>query len=149
METLSELILFQLEKGGRANLVVTGNSMYPMLRSGVDTVELVPIKKRQKKGDIILYRRDNGRYILHRIVALTKDGYVCCGDNQAEKEPVRQDQLLAVVDGFARMGKPCALTSIRYRLYAWFWTETFPVRRYILALVKRAFILRQKMRRRK
>ena len=147
METLSELIRFQLENGGRANLVVTGNSMYPMLRSGIDTVELVPIKERQKKGDIILYRRDNGRYILYRIVGLTNDGYICCGDNQAEKEPVRHDQLLAVVDSFARRGKAYTLTHVCYRLYAAFWTGTFPVRRYVLAVVRWLFFLRQKIRR--
>ena len=149
METLSELVMFQLEKGGRANLMVTGNSMYPMLRSGVDMVELIPLAEKQKKGDIILYRRDNGRYILHRIVAVTKDGYICCGDNQAEKEPVRQDQLLAVVDGFARKGKLYALTNPVYRIYAAFWTGTFPVRRQVLAAGRCLFILRRKMRRRK
>lgn len=147
MESLSELIRFQLENGGRANLMVTGNSMYPMLRSGVDMVELVPVTERQKKGDIILYRRDNGRYILHRIVKLTQEGYICCGDNQVEKEPVRHDQLLAVVDGFVRKGKPHSLNNMGYRLYKILWVEMFPMRRYVLAVVKRLFILRQKMRR--
>ena len=149
MEKLAKLVMFQLEETGRSNLIVTGNSMYPMLRSGVDMVELIPLAKRQKKGDIILYRRDNGKYILHRIVAVTKDGYICCGDNQAEKEPVRQDQLLAVVDGFARKGKPYALTNPAYRIYAAFWTGTFPVRRQVLAVGRYLFILRQKTRRRK
>lgn len=149
MEQLAELVLFQLKEGGRANLMVTGNSMYPMLRSGVDMVELIPLSARQKKGDIILYRRDNGKYILHRIVAVTKDGYICCGDNQSEKETVRQDQLLAVVDGFARKGKPYALTDPAYRIYAAFWTGTFFARRQVLAVGRRLFILRQKTRRRK
>ena len=135
MESLSELIRFQLENGGRANLMVTGNSMYPMLRNGVDMVELVPVTERQKKGDIILYRRDNGRYILHRIVKLTQEGYICCGDNQVEKEPVRHDQLLAVVDGFSRKEKPHSLNNMGYRLYKILWVEMFPMRRYVLAVL--------------
>ena len=41
MEQLAQLITLQLESGGRANLTVTGSSMLPMLRNGVDAVELI------------------------------------------------------------------------------------------------------------
>ena len=74
MASLAELIQLQLEKGGRATLTVTGVSMYPMLRNCVDKVVLIPITGRQKKGDIIFYRRDNGQYILHRIISVTQEG---------------------------------------------------------------------------
>lgn len=149
MEALSELILLQLEKGGRANLTVTGSSMYPMLRNCADSVELIPVTGRQKKGDIILYRRDNGQYILHRIIALTEEGYICCGDNQAEKEPVRQDQLLAAVEGFTRKGKVYTLGDPGYRLYTALWVGLFPVRRYLLALRRRLGRLRRRITREK
>ena len=134
MESLAELIRLQLKERGRASLTVTGDSMYPMLINCRDQVELIPVSYQQKEKDVILYRRDNGRYILHRIVALTRDGYICCGDNQSEKEYVRHDQLLAVVDGFTRNGKCYTLRNPSYQLYAAVWVGLFPIRRYLLAL---------------
>ncbi len=149
MESLSELLRLQMENGGRAKLTVTGDSMYPMLKNCRDSVELMPIAPQQKKGDIILYRRDNGQFILHRIIAVTEDGYICCGDNQWEKEPVRHDQLLAVVDSFTRNGKQYTLNQASYRLYVAAWLGLFPVRRYLLGIRRRLGRLRRKMQRRR
>lgn len=134
MEELCELVMLQLEKSGRAPLTVTGCSMQPMLRHRRDTVELVPVSGRQKPGDIILYRRGNGQFVLHRIIALTPEGYLCCGDNQAEKEPVAQSQLLAEVDGFTRKGKRYAMDHPGYRLYAWAWVKLFFLRGCYIAI---------------
>ena len=50
MESLVEVILLQLENGGRANLTVTGSSMMPLFYSHRDTVTLIPVEERQKKG---------------------------------------------------------------------------------------------------
>ena len=147
MASLAELIQLQLEKGGRATLTVTGVSMYPMLRNCVDKVVLIPITGRQKKGDIIFYRRDNGQYILHRIISVTQEGYICCGDNQSAKEEVRHEQLLAVVDGYFRGEKEHKLTELGYQLYVLACVGLFPLRRYILALRRRGGRLLRKIRR--
>ena len=137
MEQLSELLMLQLENGGRAQLRVTGWSMMPLLYNCRDTVELIPVSQQQKAGDIILYRRENGKYVLHRIIAVTEDGYICCGDNQAEREAVRHAQLLAVVDGFIRNGKRYTMDEIGYRLYTAAWVKLFPVRKYYIAIRRR------------
>ena len=134
MEELAELVMLQLEKGGRAWLTVTGWSMMPLLYHRRDAVELIPVSPQQKAGDIIFYRRENGQYVLHRIIAVTEDSYVCCGDNQAERETVLHTQLLAVVDGFTRKGKRYALTAPGYRLYTAVWVKLFPLRKYYIAL---------------
>ena len=82
MESLAQLIRLQLEKGGRSSLLVTGISMYPILRHRRDTVELVK-PERLRRGDLVLYQRDSGQYILHRIITRPKDGaFICSGDNQ-------------------------------------------------------------------
>ena len=53
---------------------------------------------------MVLYRRQNGAYVLHRIAAIGADGtYMMCGDAQTVLEPgIRREQLLAVVTDFAR-----------------------------------------------
>ena len=149
MDSLAELIGIQLAERGRASLTVTGNSMYPMLRNCRDQVELIPVADRQKKTDIILYRRDNGQYILHRIVAMTQDGYVCCGDNQSEKEFVRHDQLLAVVDGFIRNDKKYTLRHPGYQVYVAVCVGLFSIRRYLLRVRRCLGRLRRGLARRK
>ncbi len=131
MQSLMQLLQLQLEEGGRANLTVTGFSMHPLLRSRRDSVVLVPAGK-QKKGDIILYRRESGQFVLHRIIRIEKDTYICSGDNQAMREPVTQEQILAVVDGFTRKGKVYDIGHPGYRVYTWAWVELFCLRKYYL-----------------
>ena len=145
METLAELVTLQLQEGGRARLTVTGSSMLPMLHSRNDSVDLRPVVGYQKKGAVILYRRENGQYVLHRIVRARNGSYICCGDNQYMREPVEQAQLLAVVDGFTRKGRHGKVTDWYYRIYTAIWVGLFPLRG-IYIFVRRLFAkLRRKL----
>ena len=134
MEQLVQLLAVQLEKG-QAPLRVTGSSMHPILRDQKDTVYLQTPRKPLKKGDVILYRRDNGVYVLHRIVKCRgEERYICSGDNQFVPEEVFGEQVLAVVDTICRGGKVIPVGHIGYRAFVWLWVLIFPVRRPILAL---------------
>ena len=124
------VLMLQLQKGGKASLRVTGSSMFPMLQHLRDSVVLEPLGTPLKGGDLILYRRREGAYVLHRIVRCCADGtYICCGDNQWEKEQVAQDQVIARVCSFIRKGRTHLVNAGAYRFYVWFWVHTFPVRR--------------------
>lgn len=145
MESIAELIDVQLSHGDRANLIVTGSSMLPMLHHRRDSVILAPVGQTVKKGEIILYRRSNGRYILHRVVGLSGEDYICCGDNQAVRELVTKRQILAVVVGFTRKGRVYGTDAPGYRLYKTFWVGAFPIRRYFLVLRRLLGRLRRKL----
>lgn len=134
VESLMEVIRLQLETAHLANLVVSGCSMLPMLREYKDTVQLKPITGRLKPGEIALYCRDNGSYVLHRVIRLSGEAYLFCGDNQAELETVRQDQLIAVVTGYTKKGKLHSLQEPEYRIYCWFWVKLFCMRKYYIRL---------------
>lgn len=134
MEELYKVILLQLENGGRARLTVTGRSMLPLLRAYRDAVELVPVSGRLKNGRIILYRRENGQFVLHRIVRQRENGYICCGDNEAAREPVSDTQLLAVVEALVRKGKRITMDAWGYRLYTALWVGLFPLRGCYIAI---------------
>lgn len=135
MESLAEILFLQMESGGKARLVVTGWSMHPTFRNRKDVVFLIPVSRELKKGDLILYQRKSGQYVLHRIVSRPKNGaFICCGDNQWEKEPVTLEQVIAVTDGFIRGGKEFPENTRGYRLWVSFWLMLFPVRRPILAV---------------
>lgn len=144
MDQLIGLVQLQLSEKGSASLVVTGNSMLPIFRHMRDRVLLAP-PENFKKGDIILYRRDDGKYVLHRILK-KKDGYVICsGDNQWVVERVEDTWVLAVVTGFYKHSKQYSVTNKWYRLYKWVWVAFFPVRRPILWLGKKLFRLKNKL----
>jgi hypothetical protein len=63
---LSEVMLGLINSGTDVKITVTGNSMRPMLRHRRDTVVLTSCDVNTlKKGDLPLYVRDDGSYILH------------------------------------------------------------------------------------
>ena len=145
MEELAEILSLQMASGGTARLVVTGDSMYPTFRHRKDVVFLQPVSRALKRGDLILYKRENGQYVLHRIVTKPKNGaFICCGDNQWEKEPVKAHQVIAVTNGFIRKGKPGNESDFSYRLRVGLWIFLFPVRRPLLALRRKLGRLRRK-----
>lgn len=145
MQSLAEVVRLQLDNGGRANLTVTGNSMYPMLISHRDTVTLIPPVK-LSKGDVILFQRASGAYILHRIVGFSTEGFVCCGDNQIVRESVSREQVVAVVDGFVRKGKPYPVDAGFYRAYAAVWMRLFVLRRVLYIGRRKLGSLRRKIK---
>ncbi len=135
MEQLIGVVQLQLAESGTASLVVTGNSMWPLFRHMRDRVLLAP-PAAYGKGDIVLYQRSNGQYVLHRIVKTEEEISICCGDNQCEKERIQNAWILAVVTDFYRKGKLYSVTSKGYRLYKWAWMRLFPVRKGILFLAR-------------
>lgn len=146
MQELAELINIQLEQGGRAELIVTGSSMHPLFRNRRDKVVLIP--RTPRRPDIILYRRDNGAYILHRIVREKNGIFIVTGDNQWQLEEVRPDQVIAAVDGWYKKGKYCTPENLWYKLYVCFWVGLLPLRRPVLALRRRFGRLIRKIKRR-
>ena len=137
MEELMPLFCELLAAGKSVRFSPRGTSMLPMLRQGMDTVTLSPITEGPRKYDILLYQRDNGQYILHRVVK-AGETYTCIGDNQFVYERgVRKDQLIAVVTGFTRGEKAHSVTSFGYRCYCCFWHYGRFPRRVFRALRRR------------
>ncbi len=139
LDEVMDIIVEKLEAGGTVTFTPHGVSMLPMLRDGKDVVMLKKPSGRLHLFDVALYRRDNGQYVLHRVIDFCKDGsYVFCGDNQFVKEKgIKDEQIFAVVTGFHRKGKPYHVTSLRYRVYINFWYYTRPVRRVFRAVKSR------------
>jgi len=106
-----------------------------MLHHRRDMVRIIK-KPVPEKFDIPLYIRNDGKYILHRIVAVKKDGYIVSGDNQCIREyPVMLSQILGVVVGFWRNGKYIDCNNCLYKLYCRLWNFSYPIR-YILHIIK-------------
>ena len=83
MESLLPFIEEAFNRGLDFQIPITGTSMNPLLYQKRDFVKIVKPTLPLKIGDIPLYRRNNGAFVLHRVVDIKKNGeYVMCGDNQ-------------------------------------------------------------------
>ncbi|QCN91797.1 S24/S26 family peptidase [Ethanoligenens harbinense] len=139
LDNLSPIFLTMLSKKVDILLGITGTSMLPMLKPGRDQVELTNC--RQWKfgiGDIPLYRRTNGQYVLHRIVRMDRSGYDLCGDHQirVEKEVPRWN-MLAVVKRFRRKGKWHSCGESGYQVYWHLWIFLSSFRRLVYRACRR------------
>lgn len=120
-----------IASGHAFKLSTTGTSMRPMLYQGDSTVEIVAAPEKLRKYDLPLYRRDNGQYVLHRVVGVGET-YTCVGDNQFELEHgIRHDQIIGVVKSFTRKGKHWDTAELGYRVYCRFWHYTRLPRRLL------------------
>lgn len=111
-----------------------GVSMLPMLRQGRDMVELSPLPERLQKYDLPVYQYPSGKYVMHRVVAVKEDHYICLGDNTYEYEKIQHAQMIGLVSAFKRGDKRIDVHDPIYRLYCRIWCAIFPVRK----LLKRA-----------
>ncbi len=127
--------LLQDEKITALPLVISGNSMVPFLVHGRDTVYLSRLSRPVKKGDVLLYRRDSGAYILHRVYRIDKDSYTMVGDAQTQLETgVRQDQIIAVMTSALRKGKLQKPGCLWWEFFEKLWINMLPLRPAVVKL---------------
>lgn len=128
LEQLMPLIREQLAAGKRVKFAPRGTSMLPMLRQGVDSVILSPLPDQLKKYDIALYQRENGQFVLHRVIK-AGECYTCMGDNQFVPEHgLRHEQMIGLVTAFCREKRQIPVTAFSYRVYCRVWHYSRPAR---------------------
>lgn len=146
MDELMPIMKETLDSGGKVTFTPKGISMLPMLRSDVDTVTLEKPIFPLKKYDIPLYTRDNGKYVLHRVVKVTKEGYVMRGDNQLINERgIGESQIIGIVTDFTRKGKQYNVNDFEYRIYCVLWTNTLPLKKIYLRVRRLAGKIKRKL----
>lgn len=131
------MIKEKIDNDGTVKIPITGTSMRPLLVAGRDTVDLIKCEN-AKKGDIIFYLRDNGQFVLHRIVGVDDNGYILCGDNQWDLEHGILDRhIIAVVTSITRKGKTFDMNNVPYRIYSSVWMTVLPLRKFILLVARK------------
>ncbi len=87
---------------GRLVYTNEGDSMFPIIRAR-DLLIIEAVREPLKIGDVPLYKRDSGQYVLHRIVAAKKGRYAMKGDNRTFVEKgVTERQIIGVLTGIVR-----------------------------------------------
>ena len=123
---------------GYAVAPITGTSMLPLLKEGRDRVELEPCsQERLKKGDVVLYKKNDGTLVLHRIIKTeNREFFTVLGDHQFNNaERVNKNQIIAVACGFFIKGRYVNEKTRQYRLYKKIWLCNLNFRRIILAVL--------------
>jgi hypothetical protein len=90
---------------------------------------------------VVLFKR-NGKYILHRIIKVKKDGYDTAGDHNwwFEKDVIR-NEIIGILTSIVRDGKEIKEDDPKYKTYVRLWCGAWPLRMGILhanAAVRRA-----------
>lgn len=126
-----------------------GSSMLPLIRQGKDVLIIQrPAEWNTEKAegcgdtvvklkrlDVPLYRRNDGSYVLHRVLKVRKNDYVICGDHCYRKEyGVTDRQIIGVLTGVIREGREISVHDPRYLLYSHLWCDLYPIRAGILRL---------------
>ncbi len=118
LEQILPVIEDVLSRDGEITFTPNGNSMWPLLHSGRDTVTLISVKEPLKKYDLPLYKNSKGHFILHRVIGKNKDGYIMRGDNLLYKEyGITDEQIIGKVVRFNRCDKDYSVNDFGYKIY--------------------------------
>ena len=124
MDEVIDSITARINSGCNVTMVGNGTSMSPFIESGKDKIELSKIldQKKIRVGEIYLYRRNNGRYAIHRVYSVKKDVVMMCGDSQTTIEQIDRQDLLAIVTKIIKADKtvnclnPVSMLLHRFRM---------------------------------
>ena len=126
-----------LAKHGQLIVAPIGTSMKPLLHGARDAVVLGPPCFPLRKYDVALYRRDDGKTVLHRVMKAVGHSYQFCGDHLTVLESqISDEQVCAVMTGFFRRERYIPLHTLPYWLYCRLWCGSLWPRRCWFALLQ-------------
>ena len=133
-DVLLPFVVEQLKAGHTATLPLRGRSMRPFLEDGRDKALLQAVDH-PHVGDAVLAELSPGHFVLHRIIGIDGQTVTLRGDGNLNKDPsCTLADIRAKAIGFYRKGRNTldSTDGRKWRIYSWWWTRLFPIRRYLL-----------------
>lgn len=128
----------RLSEEGReipVEITLAGTSMQPLIRMNRDKITIRPLKEEPQVGDIVLFRRADGAFVVHRVYRIGKDSITTLGDNCERPDvAISRAQLLGKVVEIRRGNRTILPGSKEERRFSRIWTRILPVRRVFLHL---------------
>lgn len=122
-----------LAGGNSVTLRAKGNSMYPFIVDGRDSVILQTCRKTAAVGDIVLAHLPEKGFVLHRIYKNDGNEFVLMGDgNLHTTERCSKNDIVGKVVKIIRNGRYIDCSSSIERYKATLWRKMLPTRRYLL-----------------
>lgn len=129
-----------LASGGTFRLFPRGRSMKPHIVQDRDSVELIAaLGARLAKNELAFYQRDNGQYVLHRVMKVNADGtYDMCGDNQYTLERgITDSHIIGKVKTVYRGDRVLSPDSFSQKLYRALWCNMV-IRNFVFLFIRAA-----------
>ena len=137
------------ENGAKIPVEITlaGVSMEPLIRKNRDTITILPVEDEIRIGDIVLFRRADGAYVVHRVFRISGDTVVTLGDNCENPDPpIARAQILGKVKRIRRGSRTIETDSASQKRYGRNRLKLFPIRR---RLFHYRFVIRKNLERTK
>lgn len=134
------------EEGRRMGLYfhVTGVSMVPTIRNGLDGVVVLPLDEERakgvEKGDVILFQKKNlvGDYVLHRVWKVEGDKVLTIGDGNLHADGwIARNKIYGIAVELHKGKRKLRMNSTWMRLWGLLWLFLLPVREPLLAAAAR------------
>ncbi|MBQ5982623.1 MAG: S24/S26 family peptidase [Prevotella sp.] len=134
-------IVKMMEEGHTVTLRLRGFSMRPFLEDNRDKA-LMTKAVSPRVGDAVLAEVAPKFFVLHRIIKIDGDDVTLRGDGNLGVEKCKLKDVKGFVIGFYRKGrtKIDKTNGLKWRVYSYFWTRLFPIRRYLLAFYRRIWL---------
>ena len=135
-DVLLPFVVEQLQAGHTVTLPLRGRSMRPFLEDGRDKA-LLKLCDHPQVGDAVLAEISKGLFVLHRIIRIEGRQVTLRGDGNLSDEHCMLSDIRAKAVGFYRKGRQTLdrTDGRKWRLYSWWWTRLYPLRRYLLFII--------------
>ena len=101
-----------------------GGSMKPFINPEKDIVTIIPLIRDPMVGDIIMFRRTDGKNIAHRIYRVFPDGIQTWGDNCPKPDaPRKREDIYGLIVAVEKDGKTYQLDTDKQRVYGLRWLK--------------------------
>ena len=126
-----------LEEGKDVDFTVTGNSMWPLLKSRRDRVVLTLCKPQDiRKGEIVFFEALPSKFLLHRVTKLKGNTFETTGDFNTFRDGFfSKDCVIGKTVKIVRKDKSYGIDSILMRLYSALWRALFFARKPLIKLL--------------
>lgn len=127
----------EIAEGRSVRFRLKGDSMYPLLRNGLDEVILYPCKNEELQPmDVVLFRH-KGKHLLHRIIKIDGNRLYMQGDGSiiAKEECFYSDVIGKVMEVVRSSGRIVSLNSREWRFSSSLWRRMGIIRSFILKAI--------------
>jgi hypothetical protein len=131
------LIKELLSSNKTVTIPVKGTSMRPFYVDSQTQVTLSLPLSTFRRLDVVLFERENGQMVLHRIVKMSRDTLIIQGDALRNSEIVKPSQVVGVVLRHERRGKIHSERSFWYLTIVRVWVLFAFLRRPMLGVLRR------------
>ncbi|MDI9605152.1 MAG: hypothetical protein QM305_07510 [Bacteroidota bacterium] len=142
--TVSNSVLFHevaemVSTGHRVEIVGKGNSMFPLIRGGIDKIVLRKTDNRSiEKGNLLLVKLANDNYVLHRVKKHDTHTVTLQGDgNLRGVETCRREDVIAEAVEVIRGNKRVTKGNFEWKLFHLLSLQPYGIRRVVLAVWRR------------